>query len=234
MSFEALRAAMNNAQWCDLVCRTHAIAGTFDDDAWTSPARTPPFYPDAVTLVPDVSVPDLLSRIDSSPGCSIKDSFASLDLTSFGFVVLFDAEWIVRRASPGRTSSADLAWGVVSDPESFALWERAWRGQDGPANVLRPDLLNHDAVTVLAGSGGLDIVAGAVLNHSSEVVGVTNFFSNLGSAAANWAGCLDHIDATRPGSVLVAHDPVGVPVPEEVRLDACEPAGALRVWRRER
>jgi len=39
--------------------------------------------------------------------------------TAFGFVVLFDAPWIVRRASPGQPSSADLV-----------------------------DLLNHDAVTV--------------------------------------------------------------------------------------
>jgi hypothetical protein len=30
-------------------------------------------------------------------GCSIKDSFASLDLTARGFRVLFDAQWIVRR-----------------------------------------------------------------------------------------------------------------------------------------
>jgi hypothetical protein len=30
-------AAANNAEWCDLVCRSRAIRGTFDEQAWTSP-----------------------------------------------------------------------------------------------------------------------------------------------------------------------------------------------------
>lgn len=234
VSVEARLAAANNAAWCDIVCRTHAVAGSFDQDAWTSRTRMPPFYPDAVTLVPEVSAPDLLARIDNSPGCSIKDSFASLDLTPFGFVVLFDAQWIVRRTAAVRPSSADLLWGVVSDPESFVLWEQAWRGQDGPADVLRCDLVHQDAVTVLAGRDGGEIVAGAVLSRSLEVIGITNFFSNIGSAAANWAGCLGYIDVVRPGAVLVAYDVAQAPAPEGVRLDAFEPAGALRVWQRER
>src|SRR5690349_13349736 len=88
-------AALNNAQWCDLICRSHGARTRFDDVAWTSSTRTPPYYPDAVTLIPDLSVPDLLARIDSSAGCSIKDSFASLNLTEHGFRLLFEAQWIV-------------------------------------------------------------------------------------------------------------------------------------------
>lgn len=88
-------AAANNAEWCDLVCRTYGAQTRFDEDAWTSRTRTPPGYPDAVTLVPHPSAPDLLARIDTSAGCSIKDSFASMDMTTYGFRVLFDAQWIV-------------------------------------------------------------------------------------------------------------------------------------------
>jgi hypothetical protein len=65
-------AAANNADWCDLVCRAHGVETRFDEDAWTSRTRTPPGYPDAVTLVRDPSVADLLTRIDASVGCSIK------------------------------------------------------------------------------------------------------------------------------------------------------------------
>src|SRR5947207_3033271 len=86
-------AAANNAGWCSTVCRSHGLHTTFDDDAWTSRTRTPPLYPDAVTLEPEVSVPELLARIDVSPGCSVKDSFDSLDLTAHGFRTLFEAEW---------------------------------------------------------------------------------------------------------------------------------------------
>ena len=84
-------AVIDNARWCDLVCATHGIAGRFDEDAWVSARRTPPMYPDAVTLRDDGAVASLLARVDRTAGCSIKDSFATLDLTGAGFRVLFDA-----------------------------------------------------------------------------------------------------------------------------------------------
>lgn len=46
------QAALNNAEWCDAMCRAHGLPGVFTPRAWTNPARTPLFYPDAVTLSP--------------------------------------------------------------------------------------------------------------------------------------------------------------------------------------
>ncbi|HEX6872642.1 MAG TPA: hypothetical protein VF163_16210 [Micromonosporaceae bacterium] len=43
-------AARNNAEWCELVCRSHGIQTRYVDEAWVAGSRTPPFYPDAVTL----------------------------------------------------------------------------------------------------------------------------------------------------------------------------------------
>src|SRR5690349_21862218 len=60
--------------------------------------RTPEHYPDAVTLHASVDADGLLARVDATSGCSIKDSFADLDLTPRGFDPLFDATWIRRRA----------------------------------------------------------------------------------------------------------------------------------------
>ena len=77
-------AVLDNARWCHLVCSTHGITGRFDEDAWVSARRTPPMYPDAVTLTDDVSTEALLSRVDRTAGCSIKDSFSTLDLTGAG------------------------------------------------------------------------------------------------------------------------------------------------------
>jgi hypothetical protein len=77
-------AAINNAEWCDLVARSHGAKTHFDNRSWTSEDRTPPYYPDAVTLAPGLAVPELLSRVNVSIGCSVKDSFADLDLTSYG------------------------------------------------------------------------------------------------------------------------------------------------------
>ncbi|MDS0132262.1 hypothetical protein H5970_11085 [Amycolatopsis sp. CM201R] len=66
--------------------------GEFGPRAWTSPSRTPEYYPDAVTLTPDATAADILPFVDASAGCSVKDSFATLALP--GFSVLFEATWI--------------------------------------------------------------------------------------------------------------------------------------------
>jgi hypothetical protein len=95
------RAARNNAELCDVVARSRGVDGTFADDAWTAPSRTPGLYPDAVTLVPGVDARGLLARIDDSGGASVKDSFRDLDLTGSGYRVLFDAEWIHRSGDRG-------------------------------------------------------------------------------------------------------------------------------------
>jgi len=224
-------AAANNAAWCDVVCRTHGLDPTIDGDAWTSRVRTPPFYPDAVTLAPDVSVTGLLARVDASAGCSIKDSFASLDLSAFGFHVLFEAEWMVRTpsiAAPAGPAAVDTAWEVVREPEVFASWERGWRGDDGPVGVLRADLVGHASVTVLAVRDGDRVSAGAVLNRSAGTVGISNVFADPEGPPADWPGCLALADALFPKSTFVGYE-------QGEALDAAltsgfRTAGLLRVW----
>ena len=49
-------AVRENAAWCDLVCRLHRFTPEGDGRLWWSARRTPDLIPDAVTLVPDVSV----------------------------------------------------------------------------------------------------------------------------------------------------------------------------------
>jgi hypothetical protein len=224
-------AAANNAEWCDLVCRTHGAQTRFGEDAWTSRTRTPPGYPDAVTLVPDLSVPDLLTRIDASVGCSIKDSFASVDMTAYGFRVLFDAQWIVHRAPAIPPSSDEACWEVVHDGVGFAAWERAWRGNDGPIGVFRSELLEHDPVLVLAARAGIGVVAGAVLNRSSDVVGISNFFTRDPGGAASWTGCLALAATLFPGCTFVGYE--SGPMLVDAQSHGFDTVGPLRVWIRE-
>jgi hypothetical protein len=221
-------AAANNAEWCDLVCGTHAAQTRFDKDAWTSRTRTPPGYPDAVTLVPDPSVADLLTRIDTAAGCSIKDSFSTVDMTAYGFRVLFDAQWIVRMSAAIPPRPASPRWEVVYDRDGLAAWEDAWRGSDGPPGVFRTELLDHDAVTVLAARAGDDVVAGAVLNRSSSVVGISNFFAKDPGAYSSWSGCLALAGTLFPGSPFVGYGS-GCEL-AAARSHGFETVGPLRVW----
>lgn len=222
-------AASNNAEWCDVVCRSHGAVTRVDESAWTSSTRTPPYYPDAVTLVPDPPVRELLSRIDCSPGCSIKDSFASLDLTPYGFRVLFEAQWIIRASTALSTTDSELGWDVVREPAELSAWEAGWRGNDGPTGIFDPSLLENDSIAVLAAHVDARVVAGAVLNRSSTVVGISNFFNNPSlDARQGWSSCVTFATSLSKGLPLVGYE-------SGDRLTAAQSegfasAGALRVW----
>ena len=144
-------AARNNAEWCATMSRSHGLASGFRAQAWAAPARTPLYYPDAVTLVPSADRAELVARIDTAAaGASVKDSFADLDLVEAGFRVLFEAQWIHRPASAPTTPS-DLAWTVVGTPDALRSWALAWDHGEGNADLFRPALLDDSATVVLAG-----------------------------------------------------------------------------------
>jgi hypothetical protein len=224
----ALLAAHDNAAWCSTVCRTHGLTGSFGPAAWTSPVRTPPFYPDAVTLRPGVPAEAVLTAIDDGPGCSVKDSFADLDLSGHGFRVLFEAQWIHRQpGTPGETGD----WEVVADPDALAEWEDAWRGADGPVGLFRAELLDDPAVEVLAARAQGRVVAGAVLSLFGRPVGVSNVFVTEPQAGSPWPGLLAAAAERHPGRPLVGYER-GEDLAEALR-HGFRTAGPLRVWLRE-
>jgi hypothetical protein len=221
-------AALNNAQWCDAVARSHGVETEIDRDVWIARTRTPRYYPDAVTLVPNPSIPDLLRRIDASAGCSIKDSFATLDLAPFGFRVLFEARWIARRLDAPAAAGAEPTWVRMHEASELAAWETAWSGGIPPQGLFRADLLAIDAVAVLVAYEADRIVAGAVLNRSAEVVGVSNVFSLPGRKHAAWQGCLARASTLYPGVTMVGYqsgDDLDIALGH-----GFETSGPLRVW----
>ncbi|MFB9390945.1 hypothetical protein ACFPM3_01255 [Streptomyces coeruleoprunus] len=217
-------AARNNAEWCAAMCRAHGLApGTFTDRAWTSADRTPPYYPDAVSLAPDAGPDDVLTGVDTTPGCSVKDSFATLDLTDHGFTVLFDAQWIHRPA--GLPVSRPTPWQPVRTPAALADWEAAW--SDGePMDLFRPGLLDTPGTYVLAGHDADGAVTGgAVVTHAAGAVGVSNLFGPPDEA---WPAVLAFAAERWPGTPVVGYEH-GDDLAAALR-HGFAPAGPLRIW----
>ncbi|WP_190085587.1 hypothetical protein [Streptomyces longisporoflavus] len=225
-----VRAAVrNNAEWCDAVCRAHGLAGEFGAGAWSSTRRTPPLYPDAVSLTPQASAADLVARIDTaSPGCSVKDSFACLDLEPLGFETLFEAQWIHRPAGKAVSgaSARDVTWGPLTDAGSLPEWESAWNDGDESEGLFRPELLGGDSTFLAARSEGR-IVAGAIASRSASVVGISNLFTSADEESA-WAGCLPEVARLWPGLPVVGYES-GESLDAAVR-QGFTPIGPLRVW----
>jgi hypothetical protein len=178
-------AAQNNAEWCDAFCRTHGTVGHFRADYWFSPVRTPPDYPDAVTLLPEITIEQVLSGIDTGEGCSVKDSFADLDLAAAGFGPLFRAQWLARDPAEACVRSA-RRWSVLTTKEQLGEWEAAWAELPEGSGFFRPALLEDETIGVLAGYEGDRIVAGAIANRSSTVIGLSNVFDVAGDLESAW------------------------------------------------
>ncbi|MER6995133.1 hypothetical protein [Streptomyces sp. NPDC000410] len=231
-SHDIYAAARNNAQWCDAMCRAHGTPGVFGERVWSSERRTPPLYPDAVTLTQGATAGEVLGEIDrDAPGCSVKDSFGQLDLSADGFDVLFEARWLHRPAVLiAPVSPDDVTWRPVRTARSLAAWATAWRdGDDSLAGLFRPELLADRATTVLAGTAKDGrTVAGAVVTRSESVVGVSNLFGSDGDLDSAWAGCLATVAHLWPGMPVVGYEH-GDSLAAATR-QGCVPGGVLRVW----
>lgn len=148
--------------------------------------RTPPYYPDAVTLLPEITVERVLSSIDTSEGCSVKDSFAGLDLASAGFRSLFRAEWLAREPEEVRLLPV-RGWSALTSEEELGEWEAAWAELPEGSGFFRSALLEDEEISLLAGYEGGRIVAGAIANRSATVIGLSNVFDVAGDLESAWA-----------------------------------------------
>ncbi len=230
-------AANNNAVWCDTLCRAHGRPGEFLPGVWVNRRAVPRFYPNAVTLAAD-DAPALRERIQAleqanlPPGWAVKDSFRTLDLTTLGFEVLFEAEWIWRPAEAPApdAGSASLHWWRVQTAAELATWETAWGSAAGDERLFLPALLADPDVVFLAADQGGAIRAGAIVNQTDGVAGLSNLFGAEGQASVTWAGAVGAARAVFQGLPLVGYE--AGPDLAAAQAAGFAAIGPLRVWRK--
>ncbi|CAN7335783.1 hypothetical protein LJR027_001748 [Terrabacter sp. LjRoot27] len=235
MTDRILLAARNNALWCDAVARSHGVVCTLDDHAWTASTRTPPYYPDAVTLSPEVGEYDVLARVDDSDGCSVKDSWSRLDLSMEDFARLVVGEWVWLDPSTPPVPAPAAAWQRVTTPDAMADWVRAWASDPDAEAILRPSLLDEPGVHVLGARASDDpadgtspFVSGAVVNVTGEVAGLGNVFTSDGDVERAWGAAAAAARGVVGGMPLVGWE-AGAGVEAAVAA-GCERIGPLSVW----
>jgi hypothetical protein len=235
----ASRAALNNAHWCDLICRLHGAPGRFTPSAWVTSGVAPPLYPNLVTTAdhPGETRADITRLLAETTGrvLAVKDSFGTLDLAPLGFALLFDAEWFWRPASaaPLRYALGEAHWSVLGTVAGLAAWESAWRIADGASDLpdrpmFPPPLLREADVQFLARCEREDITAGAISYRWQETNGISNVFGPAATAQSDFAACLALVAERNPSADIVGYGQPGFSTTfAESGLVA---AGPLRVW----
>jgi len=210
-----LAAVLNNARWCDAVCRAHGHPGRMLPHIWVNAAVVPRFYPNAVTLaVGEAALEEQRTTIEilqksNLPGrWSVKDSFGTLDLSRRGFDLLFDATWI-RNVMPAEGPSTDI------------VWTREEKGAEGWP-VDDPDF------AMFKGRRGFKVVAGFMLYRAEEVVGVSNVVAEAADAPAVWRSLTLLAAQTFPRLALVGYES-GDELVAAVK-SGFEAGDKLRVW----
>jgi hypothetical protein len=233
-----VRAARNNAELCDAVCRAHENPGEFHDDIWLNRNAVPRFYPNAGTLAEpsprQLALIDELIAARLPSGWAVKDSFSMLDLESRGFRMLFDAEWIylpVSRIKDIASAGTSARWELVRNELALAEWESAWSksaDDTGKDRIFPPSLLEIKDVAVIAGFRDGHIVAGAIANRSDDIVGWSNFFAPATEMFDCAAASLATIGGIFPGSPIVGYEQ-GDDLHNAHAL-GFESLGPLRIW----
>ena len=235
-----LLAAYNNAVWCDTICRSHNILGEFHETFWISRDQTPIYYPNLVTLSPTTrltphqhALAELL-KMKRDYTISVKDSFAVLDLTPFGFHELFRAQWIFRQApaSLSLQGTADLQWKQITSEAELLRWEDAWsRGTSSLNRLFLPALLHNVDICIIAAYKEDQIVAGGIAHRTKEVVGLSNVFAPEQETERYWEGLLSLIATRYPSLPVVGYEH------DESLMTALHVGfttlGPLRVWIKE-
>jgi hypothetical protein len=173
------------------------------------------YYPNMITLSPTATIDhyqDALTTLLTArkgQAISVKDSFAVLDLTPYGFRQLFTAQWIVRPASTiiPQQETSTIQWKNIRSEQELLRWEEAWSQTTLSRNLIFQPALLHDAnVCFVAAYKEDQIIAGAIGNLTTGVVGISNVFTPDTEAEYYWSGLLNLITASYPALPIVGYE----------------------------
>jgi hypothetical protein len=234
--YEPTICTSNSAEWCDRVCRAHGVPGTFTPEIWFQPRIGPPYYSNAIILTRSGLTEQYaaIAQLEEAlpQGFSVKDAFASLDLTKSGFHVLFDAEWLWSEPLPvARLDNRSSSWFQIEAEHELIRWESAWAasGSLAASPVFLPTLLTDSSLAFFGAQRDGQIVAGCIANRSrAGVVGFSNFFAPDSGRDRYRREAVALVTNFAKGNPLVGYDR-GAEL-EGLRALGFRCVGPLRVW----
>jgi hypothetical protein len=206
---EARIAASNNADLCAAIMTANGKRFERDQLAFLCLDDPLPYYPKMVSLDPNATA-ELEARIRDPHGKyhrvdSVKDSFASMDTSALGLMVLFKASWIWCEA---ERRDIPPGWVRIDNAADLSDWHSAWSGDNSSADqvIFPAACLNDPSLAFLARRNGTIVEAGCVANLSENAVGLSNVFSVHSSQQQLFDEALSAVSAFGGGRPVVGYE----------------------------
>lgn len=222
MLLKVEKAILNNIAWCGVVCDTHGINCFWRGNLWGMLTEAPSFYPGVISANMEATMAELGYFIDNGRVSSIKDSYANLDLSPFGFKKLFDAEWIWH-PPVSSNKSPQTKWRVITNERDLVQWT----SKSGLTDVIKPNLLEYENVKNFSLENN-EGVSGFITNVDEGVVGVSNVFSEGRENESLWREIPRVVSNEYPGMSMVGYEH-GSDL-DLAKKSGWESLGPLRVW----
>jgi hypothetical protein len=180
------KAIQNNLDLYKIILGSHQVESFETDDLWYCLERTPPLYSNLITKektwAPD-SIFEAINRIYETKQWaewSVKDSFGTLNLTGYGFLKLFDAQWIYLSCKNfSIRNDHRIQFKIVKDEGDLLKWIKAWEAGEAESagnKIFKSTLLANGDVYFVTAYQGTQIIGGCLINTTDKVLGISNSF----------------------------------------------------------
>ncbi|MDW0118643.1 hypothetical protein QTL97_17090 [Sporosarcina thermotolerans] len=214
------QAVENNIAWCKLICEAYGKRSDTTEKVWALTSEAPTYYPELITMNRKTKDTDILEFLNLNHISSVKDSYATLQLASYGYQMLFEAEWICY-PTLNEYKPDQYEWNIVRTEKEFEHWKNL-TGLEIPSRLLEIDGVNFFFIDCPSK------FAAFIVNKAANVIGISNVFSSDMDITGLWRSIPQAVSKEFPGVPLVGYE-------QGESLSAAHASGwtsigPLRVW----
>lgn len=236
MSEKLRKAIANNNDLYYAIFEQYQIKSENNGFIWYCLQETPQLYSNLVTTSKEWKPDEIFRQIDENyqkekwKEWSIKDSFACLNLTEFGFDKLFDAIWIYLEPNNFKPSleKSNLCYEIIKNEDLLVRWKLAWDENIELGNkIFTAELLSNKKNFFIVGYEENKVVSGCFVNQTEDVLGISNFFAP-NQELVYWTDLVKFIFEINCKINIVGYERPNLT--KQLREIGFEEIGNLRVW----
>ena len=196
------KAIQNNLDLYKIILGSHQVESFETDDLWYCLEQTPPLYSNLITKKETWTPDSIFEAIDQIyltkrwAEWAVKDSFGTLNLTGYGFLKLFDAQWIYLPFKNFKTrNDPRIQFKIANNEDGLLKWIIAWESGEAESignKIFKSTMLSNPNVYFLTAYQGTQIVGGCLVNRTGNVLGISNSFGPE-SDIRYWSGLISFV-----------------------------------------